>query len=321
MPDSFTPPFEGPQSYDDRALDSLLSGSASDIPGSLRPVADALNALRAAPSARELRGEAAARAQFRALRDEALPGAEGSRTLEMPVVPAQRRRGVPVRAARRWSFRLRLAGLTAVAAVFVLAVALTYTGNLPGRLQRIAHDTISAPPARTDAGSATPGMQATSASPLAPSANSPAGSAPASEAPAPSAGAQGRARQALCDQFWSDMEHSRPGRLSWQTPRYTQLVTAAGGAQKVFGYCFPVWDPKLAPQYQQLPSYPPYFPKKWGAEGGDNNSQGQNQGQSQNQGGQQPDPGRQPRPGDTGGPQPANTGGAGNQNQDSGSQN
>ncbi|MBO0806132.1 MAG: hypothetical protein J2P25_24050, partial [Nocardiopsaceae bacterium] len=75
MPDTFPLPPSGPQPFDERDLDSLLAGGA-DVPASLRPVADTLKALQAAPSADELRGEAAARAWFRS---------------PVPEVPAARR--------------------------------------------------------------------------------------------------------------------------------------------------------------------------------------------------------------------------------------
>lgn len=300
MPDSFHLPFEGPQSHDDRALDSLLSGDFTDLPPSLRPVADTLNALRAAPSPRELRGEAAARAQFRAVRQESLPGPGESRTLVMPVVPSQRRRGAHVRAVRRRSFRTRALGLTAAAAVLLLAVAVTYTGNLPSGLQRIAHNTIAAPPSRTLwGGPATGGVQTASASPVVPT-TAPPVQTPASQAPSAASGAH--ARKVLCKQFWSDLEHARPGRMSWQTPRYLQLITAAGGAQKVFSYCYPVWASQDGLQYGHLPSYPPYFPRKWGTQGDHGNDRGQNQGQPQAP--QSPGDQQQPEPGQ--GTQPSN---------------
>lgn len=323
MPDSFSLPPEGQQSHDDRALDSLLSGDTSDIPAPLRSVADTLNALRAAPSARELRGETAAREQFRTLFHQAETGAGGSRTLEMPAVPAHRRRGAHVRAVRRRPLRTRLAALTVAAAVLVLAAAVTYTGNLPSRLQRIAHDTISAPAARPASGSAMPGTQATSASPMAPTTVAPVVSVPASEAPAPSPGPQDK--KALCDQFWLDLKHPRPGPMSWRTPRYSQLVTDAGGPQNVFGYCYPVWDPRFGPhQYRHLASYPPYFPRQWGSDGSQGNGQVQRPGQQQNPGNQREpgsDQGNQPTPADSGGPQPGNSDGPqpGNQGQGSGS--
>jgi len=230
MPDSFQSQPDGPSSHDDRVLDSLLSGDTSDIAASLRPVADTLNALRAAPSARELRGEAAARAQFRALRQAEFTGAAEPRTLDLPVVPTQRHRSAPVRAVRRRPGWTRLAGLVTVAAVLVLAIAITYTGNLPGGLQHIAHDTIAAPPGRSAPQAATNGMQATSARPVAPSTAASPASVPAPSVPSPvSPGDQGK--KALCDQFWSDLTHAQPGRVSWQTPRYRQLVAAAHGAE------------------------------------------------------------------------------------------
>jgi hypothetical protein len=68
MPDSFHPGPWGHQPFDERDLDSLLDGNATDVPVALRPVADALDALVAAPYPAELRGEAAIRAVFLAQR-------------------------------------------------------------------------------------------------------------------------------------------------------------------------------------------------------------------------------------------------------------
>ncbi len=64
MPDSLLP-IQGPASYGERDLDSLLSGEADRAAVALGPVADVLDALRGAPAPDELEGEAAVRAAFR----------------------------------------------------------------------------------------------------------------------------------------------------------------------------------------------------------------------------------------------------------------
>lgn len=258
MPDSFPLPPRGPRPFSERDLDSLLAGKTTEVPAALRPVADTLNALRAAPSPRELHGEDLARSQFRAPR---------------PAVPA-------VRAAARRPGRGWLAGMVAAAAVIVLGAAVTYTGNLPGPFQRLAHDTIAAPPVRSDASaSAPPGTQANSARQAPDGTHPAAGGTPSAVSPVPSA----PARAALCDAFWTELQHPRDGRLPWQTPQYASLSAAAGGPRQVFGYCFPVWKQQFAQQYPKLREYPPFFPRQWG-DGGSSAGQGQGQGQGQSGG-------------------------------------
>ncbi|HEX6452454.1 MAG TPA: hypothetical protein VF060_23710 [Trebonia sp.] len=253
MPDSFFPPPSGPAPFDERDLDSLLAGK-TDVPDALRPVADTLSALRTAPSPRELRGEAFIRAQFHSAR---------------PVAPARHaaaRRPRGRRPASGW-----LAGMLAAAAVIVLVAAVAYTGHLPGPVQRIAHDALAAPSGTRNApAGASPGVQARSATPAPSGAHQPATSSPAMSSPsAPN-------RTALCDAFWTVMEHPQAGQKPWQTPQYHKLSDAAGGARRVFSYCFPVWNGKFGRQYSMLPFFPPYFPKQWnsGRPGNGNAQQG-----------------------------------------------
>jgi hypothetical protein len=254
MPDRFPLPPRGSQPFDERDLDSLLAGK-TDIPVALRPVAETLSALQAAPSARELRDEALIRAQFRDLGRKAQVPAD--HTLEMPAIPSPRRRGGH-RGNPRRPTRGLFAGLVAAAAVIVLGAAVAYTGNLPGPVQRLAHDTIAAPSARNVTSGASVGVEATSASPEPPHTH-PANHAPLSPASPP---ANAPDRTTLCNSFWAAMEHPH-SRTWWRTPLYDRLSDAAGGAQQVFTYCAPVWQRKLAPQYPKLPAYPPYFPRQW----------------------------------------------------------
>lgn len=67
MPDRNALPPGAQQSQGENVLDALLDGEITGIPDFLRPVADTLKALQAAPSPEELSGEADARVQFRAL--------------------------------------------------------------------------------------------------------------------------------------------------------------------------------------------------------------------------------------------------------------
>jgi hypothetical protein len=287
MPDSFPLPPWGSQPFDERDLDSLLAGN-TDIPVALRPVTETLSALQAAPSARELRDEAFIRAQFRDPdRKAQMPAGQASHTLEMPAVPGPRHRGGHRGNARRPTRGL-FAGLVAAAAVAVLGAAVAYTGNLPGPVQRLAHDTIAAPSAKNvTSGASAGGIEATSASPE-PTHAHPATGAPLSPASPP---AEAPDRTALCNSFWAAMEHPH-SRTWWRSPLYDRLSDAAGGAQQVFTYCSSVWQRKLAPRYPKLPAYPPYFPRQWNfGKPADRQGQGPGQGPGPAQG---PEPGQQP---------------------------
>lgn len=116
----------------DPALDALLSGNVppEDAPEGLRPVAEAIAALNAAPNSSELAAEARARAVFRAAAGQ----------------PAE-----PVRSHRRRRRPLasllsaRLAAAVAVGTMVLGGAALgAYAGALPTSVQKIAHDTIGA---------------------------------------------------------------------------------------------------------------------------------------------------------------------------------
>jgi hypothetical protein len=147
MPDSLPPPGWGPAPFDERDLDAVLAGKTAEVPVALRPVADALAALRAGPMAAELYGEANAMAEFRALglgqagrpaatmlleaRPAGARARPGRRPTRHRVRPA---RGHPLRRAV-----LRPAVLSAVAAAAVIVVAVLVTGNFAGPLRAIAH--------------------------------------------------------------------------------------------------------------------------------------------------------------------------------------
>jgi hypothetical protein len=162
--------------------------------------------------------------------------------------------------------------MLAAAAVIVLAAAVAYTGHLPGPVQSIAHDTIAAPSVKQDVpGGASPGMQVRSAQPEPSATHHPAGDG----APAISSSPGAPNRTALCNAFWTVMEHPQADRKPWETPQYDRLSDAAGGPRRVFDYCFPVWNRKFARQYSLLPSFPPYFPKQWDSgRHGDDDRQG-----------------------------------------------
>jgi hypothetical protein len=317
MPDSFQPGPGGHQPFDERDLDAVLGGNATDVPVALRPVASALDALLAAPSPAELRGEAAIRALFLAQRQRAgqeqVPGGEprgqdtalsapsavpfqatGTPSVPFPLstepiapraVPADQSRPRRGRHSRRGSARPGAsraaaararrhrrgritAAVTAGAALAVLLTA-TYTGALPGPVQRLAHNTIAAPTGRTYAGSTPgPGVEATSAS-AAPSTGITRAGAPSAGKSAPAASPSATPDQvALCDAFLSVAERPSSGQASWQSAAYARLAAAAGGQRQVYSYCAPVWDKQFPGGYLDLPAYPPYFPHAGGGKTG-----------------------------------------------------
>ncbi|MBO0806006.1 MAG: hypothetical protein J2P25_23410, partial [Nocardiopsaceae bacterium] len=154
----------------------------------------------------------------------------------------------------------RLTSLVSAAAVIAGVAAVAYTGNLPGPAQRLAHDTIAAPPAKHHP----PAPASSSPSPRAnPARQTPHSMHPATGTPptaSPSTGTP--TRTTLCDAFWNTLQHSQDGAPpSWQTPQYKKLSTAAGGPRHVYAYCQPVWSHQYPAQYPKLHSYPPYFPR------------------------------------------------------------
>lgn len=133
----------------DPAFDALLVGNLppQDAAGGLRPVAETITALNAAPSASELATEASAVAVFR--------GAIG-RSAE-PVRPPRRR---PSLLTSLLSAKLAAAG-AAAAVVLGGTAAAAFAGALPASVQKIAHETIGAPTARHSAPATPVGPRAT----------------------------------------------------------------------------------------------------------------------------------------------------------------
>jgi hypothetical protein len=124
----------GPERSFGVPLDLLLEGHPlpDGDPARWEPAAQVLAALTSAPESSELAGEAQALAAFRA---------RGARSGP----PSRVRRRSPGRLA--WLCGTRPAVAAATGAVLMgglLAVA--YAGDLPGAAQRLAHDTIDAPP-------------------------------------------------------------------------------------------------------------------------------------------------------------------------------
>ena len=117
----------------DPVFDALLTGNLlpEDAAEGLRPVAEAIAALNAAPSASELAAEASALAVFR--------GAAG--VSAEPARSPRRRHPLPTSLL---SAKLAAAGAAVAVSVGAVAAA-AYAGALPASVQKIAHDTLGAP--------------------------------------------------------------------------------------------------------------------------------------------------------------------------------
>lgn len=226
MPDSLLP-IQGPASQRERDLDSLLSGEAGHPTVVLGPVAGVLAALRGAPVAGELDGEAAARAAFRLLM---LPDGQGSTAVPPWTAPggprhARPRRRAPLRRAlrRRAQWHGRWQVMTAVggaaAAVIVCLVALAGAFSGPGGQQ-------GRPGQR-------PSAQATGTGSKHP-ASSVLNTGTARPLPSPSAVSP----KELCSQYTEFFTHPEPP-AKWSAERSVleQLSSLAGGWQRIAGYC------------------------------------------------------------------------------------
>ena len=225
----------------DPAFDALLAGNllAQDTAEGLRPVAEAIAALNGAPATSELAAEANALAVFR--------GAVG-----MSAEPARsRRRRRPLLTSL---ISAKLAAIAAASAVSLgSAAAAAYAGALPAPVQRLAHDTIGAPAARSDTRPAHP------ATPVGPDPT-------------------GHAAYGLCTAYAHLKAH---GSAAQKAVAFRNLATAAGGAAKVTAYCAGVAHPGATPSDQ--PTTHPGGGKSAGQSGG--KSAGQGGGKSAGQGG------------------------------------
>jgi hypothetical protein len=146
MPNFPWPPGSSVPPVGDSALDELLATGQppQDAAAGLRPVADVLAALQAAPSAGELTGKTRAMAEFR----ETIGRAHRPRRVRLA--------GQRKTAALRTRASSKLAAVAAAAAVVVAAgTVAAYVGALPAPLQKAAHDAIYAPAAKNVAATAT----------------------------------------------------------------------------------------------------------------------------------------------------------------------
>lgn len=245
MPDSPLPPGWGPAPFDERDLDAVLSGETTDVPVALRPVADALAALQAAPMPAELRGQAIIMAEFRALAEFRAAGqAQDGRTgdlaqtlvLSVPREGPARRRAPRHRARRRAApaATWRVGTLIGAAATAVVLAAVVLAGYVPGPFHRLAIPSSSAPSAAQHAGgnSSSPKVE---------------GSATKQPTKSPTASGAATPQQAeaigLCNAasaFVKDPRHS----VSWRQEasllhQLQQLIDLAGGVRQVRDYCTP----------------------------------------------------------------------------------
>lgn len=282
MPDSQLPT-EGSRPYDGWDLEGLLSGDNVQLPEGMRPVAAALDALRAAPAAAELAGEADARAMFARLMaaSESTPAFTGPVSSAVSVdqvfepveahtliTPASAPRPTTALEARprprhahrrpprpgRWRPRA-LAGVAAAAVLIVggvvLSGALSGGGGQPGR----AGQNLGAPGASPSSVSTSRGsgglVEAGGATKEATATATP--SASGGHQSSTGSGALGPSE--LCRQYWAFFTHPESS-ADWAAERRNldRLTNLAGGWWNVAAFCAP---------YNQ-----------WGA-----GSQGQDQGQ------------------------------------------
>jgi hypothetical protein len=262
-----TPPTEPPAgrrpSLDEVAAERLLHGQRPSAGASTdeQVLSDLLAAVSAPPSARELSGEARAVAAFAATRP-ATTGPRHARRVIRRHRPALRPRVSHGIAAAAALGALTLGGVAAAA----------YTGSLPSSVQRLAHEHIGAPPqdrphsrpvsthrshtrpastalraSRPAIGGGKPGLSAVTPRPSA-SRSSPRAAPPSLS---PSATDQ---RVALCTayaQAWVSKDDKAVA------DAFRKLVPAAGGHDKVFAYCDPVWRSiPGAPRNDDQQNYP-----------------------------------------------------------------
>jgi len=183
-----------PPELDRDTADRLLAGrlDPGDAPPGYAPVARLLAAATTEPSPDELAGERAVVAEFAAM------------TRSHPPTSVPRRAGAP---SKRFSVK---AAAMAVAAVLMLGgAAVAATGHLPGSAKPIAQDA----PTSSRGGPAADGQRGAAKGP----------------------DASGAARDGLC-RAWLAGKGDQNGERT-DSPAFTALAKAAGGADKVAAYC------------------------------------------------------------------------------------
>lgn len=259
MSDSL-PPDEGPGPYEGRDLEGLLSGEDDSFPAGLRPVAQTLDALRAAPMRAELGGEAAARADFRRILLGAGNGTpwssdrgDDARTLILPVeaagvgsrpVQGRHRRQRPARRGH-WQAKA-LAGVAAAAVVVVGVTALTGTWSGSGSQPAQAGHSLSA--TSTASPSTASGSKGVEGKGTQAPASSPSPTASKQSADGAEVGPSD-----LCREFYAPEQSLSPmAKFALQR----QLSQLANGPMNVFSYCLQflqVWDAGPMDQGNQGP--------------------------------------------------------------------
>lgn len=280
MPDSQPPPFWGPAS-DERDLDAVLSGESDAIPESLRPVADALAALRAAAAPAELSGEGSARAAFRAafqataaaggiVPENAEPETVPERTLIRTPdrAPAGRPRHRVARHRRQRPRWPRSPGgsrrpgvlIASVAALALAVLAIAFAGLIPGPSGRLASSGKS-----VVGGATVRGTGKTPRSPTVygsgneePTVRPTAASAPASvpvpsaSPPAPTTGS------VLCHELYEDYVHPPRSQAARKAALvlWRKLRELARGHGTVIDYCLPYLGDRLRGRGPRPASFP-----------------------------------------------------------------
>ncbi|WP_446219563.1 hypothetical protein [Micromonospora sp. IBHARD004] len=197
---------------DQETVERLLAGPVAYPQDGPEALVRLLTAVRAAPRPHELTGERAAMEAFRAARAGAVPA---------PAIRAERRI-----LAGLLNAKVALAALLAAAAATGGGVALAAaTGNLPGS------------PGGTDDGTTAPSASA---------GGHPTPTSGPGVSPTPATGASARptgspALVGLCTAYLAEANGNRYRAL--ESPRFAELVSAAGGREKVPGYCDEVLDP------------------------------------------------------------------------------
>jgi hypothetical protein len=233
MSDNLLPPSWGSAPFDERDLDAVLAGETADIPDALRPVADALATLHAAPAPSELRGEANAMAQFRELgQGQAARHAEPAPTLPLPrQADGQRRRTARHRGPRRVSIpgRRRNGALLATGVAAAIVAAAVFTGSLPDPIAHLARIPTNSPSAAHDTrNSSSPNVETSTAARDA--TGSPSATGPA---------ASGQSKAAVCRAYYGYNKH--PVSSAAQVSLWKQLRELAGtkDRHKMYQYCAP----------------------------------------------------------------------------------
>ncbi|MFR9780753.1 hypothetical protein ACL02O_32505 [Micromonospora sp. MS34] len=194
---------------DQETVERLLVGPVADAQDGPEVLVRLLAAVRAAPHSHELSGEGAALQAFRLARAGSTP---------VPATRSQRRILTGLIGAK-----VALAALLAAATGGVALAAVT--GTLPGPL---GHDPATTPSAGTD-GRPTP----TSGPSAIPDANQ-------TDRPGGAASLTG-----LCTAYLDEPGGDR--RKALESPRFAELVEAAGGQDEVAGYCDRLLDERDAP--------------------------------------------------------------------------